>query len=122
MNHINETKDEHLVDNDLRDVEENVSVLGSMVNSESTPASPGPPADSSSLPTHGNEKESSGTSAEVEKNKQTQPEPRSKICRFWSSVWYAFFDPITALKYIRFPPVALTIWYGSLTFMVSVYS
>ncbi|RPB25071.1 MFS general substrate transporter [Terfezia boudieri ATCC MYA-4762] len=68
VNHINEKKDENLVDNDLRDVEEN----------------------------------------------QTQPEPRSKICRFWSSVWYAVFDPITALKYIRFPPVALTI---NLTFM-----
>ncbi|KAF8455101.1 major facilitator superfamily domain-containing protein [Terfezia claveryi] len=113
VNHINEKKDEHLVDNDPRDVEENASVLSSMVNFDSAPASPdSPAADSSSLPNPGNKKES--------RNKQTQPEPRSKMCRFWSSVWYAVFDPITALKYIRYPPVALTIWYGSLSFMCLV--
>ncbi|KAF8425216.1 major facilitator superfamily domain-containing protein [Tirmania nivea] len=113
VNRINKN-DEHLVDNHLRDVEENASVLSTIV--DSSPVSPDSPAHPSSLLTPGNEKESSGTSTEAE-NKQTQPKPRWEMRRFWSSVWHAVFDPITAIKYIRYPPVALTIWYGSSTFM-----
>jgi len=119
VNHINENKDEHLVDNDLRDVEENGSVSSTIV--DPALASPDSPMDPSFLPMPSNEEP--GTSAEgvkVEKNKQTQPKPRSKMRRLWSSMWHAVFDPITVLKYIRYPPVALTIWYASSTFMCLV--
>lgn len=118
VNHIKEKKDEYFVANDLGDVEENASVSSNMA--DSIPASPDSPVIPSSLAMSGNEKESSGASAEGVEVKQTQPKPQPKMHWFWSSVWDAVVDPITALKYIRYPPVALTIWYGSSTFMCLV--
>ena len=121
VDNINGRKDDHSVENDLRDVEESASVPSTMV--VSTSASPDPPTDPSSLPTSVNEKESPGTSLEgvmVEKNKHAQHKPQSKMHRLWSSAWHAVLDPIATLKYLRYPPVALTIWYGSATFMCLV--
>ncbi|KAF8453730.1 major facilitator superfamily domain-containing protein [Kalaharituber pfeilii] len=47
---------------------------------------------------------------------QPQPSP-PKERKLVSKVWHAIIDPLRAVKYIRYPPVAMTIWYGSIGFM-----
>lgn len=115
VEHIHEAKNSYLVDND-RDVEENSSISSTVVDS-STASPDSPISDVLRQPPR---KLSGGD--QTDKIDKDSHKTKSKAIQFWSRIGHAIFDPLTALKYIRYPPVALTIWYGSATFMCLVSS